>query len=616
MDMFVLKLVIFLWLMSTGFGQSVSPSSTTESVTPGGATVKTTLAAQTNDSKATATPAPAQSSTTAPVSPNITSKPPATGPPTTANAPPKPPVPTNASTPTGPPPIETTPKPSVTTSASKTTGPPLPATTPKPSSTTPTPSATTPASPPTGPPTAGTTPKPSAATLTPSITTSASSATGSPPPTTAAKPPATGSTPPATTPKPSATTPSPSVTNLPGIPNITSTINVTVATTPADNSSMLTTPGFNTTSVPPNITTQPSTTVPSACSSNPCPEDSTCVELFRGFTCQCFAGASFSGEICMPARVFAGNLTLKELEFEKGMENTNSQIFEVTAKKISETMKMAVGHLPGYQRTNVLTLRKGSVVATVDNVFNTTSNVTQEAFNKAFDDYTMSCGSNCSLLLGSTFKPINLCELNPAPCDGDTTECNYANGIATCNCKEGYINSAFSNRSCTACPSGEQAVGDKCTSCPFGYSGFNCNDSALLAVVVISCVLGGLLLILLLAFLIYCCRTSKQTSKGESSFNSPYPDQQTRSTWSNQQVPKIPRASANTGWDPSQLEMTESGSTRALVSKDRPGNGVMASYNVSNDDLRTFTGKDPTRYSYLVQGHDNPYFNSDEQGTK
>ena len=46
----------------------------------------------------------------------------------------------------------------------------------------------------------------------------------------------------------------------------------------------------------------------------------------------------------------------------------------------------------------------------------------------------------------------------------------------------------------------------------------------------------------------------------------------------NPTVPKIPRANANSkGWEPTNLELAESGSTRALFTPDRQGNGMVNS---------------------------------------
>ncbi|KAM9843379.1 uncharacterized protein ACBR49_012594 [Aulostomus maculatus] len=156
-----------------------------------------------------------------------------------------------------------------------------------------------------------------------------------------------------------------------------------------------------------------------------------------------------------------------------------------------------------------------------------------------------------------------------------------------------------------------------CEPCAFGYAGFNCSDSALLAVVVISCVLGGVLLILVLALLAHCCWMRRPGSKPANS-SSPYSTAaDTDKPWPAGVTP-IPRAT--TSWDAAPpIEMTEGGSTRALVDKKHQTNGMgsepkqnrwkkSGSYDLNPEGLKTFKGKNPSRYSYLVQGHENPYF--------
>ncbi|KAG7492159.1 hypothetical protein MATL_G00012370 [Megalops atlanticus] len=420
--------------------------------------------------------------------------------------------------------------------------------------------------------------------------------------------------------------PTPTTASIPEDTNHTTPHQTT--TTGSNTTTVSTNDTSNTTAIPStssptngtnNATTIPITTVrptnrPQACSSNPCPFDSICVEMFSTFTCRCLAGSFFDKGSCVPAKVFPGDLHLTKLEFTEKMSDTSSREFQETALKIEEMLRKALKTQNGYIKSTVLQLRKGSVIATVDNIYDRSSNATQNTSTTAINEFISTCGSNCGPLENATFKETALCQQNPSPCDTDTTECSSGNGgIASCTCKSGYISSQFSNTSCMACPSGQKAVNNMCVPCPFGYAGFNCSDSALLAVVVISCVLGGLLLILLLVFLFCCCRTSHK----EISYNSPYPAHEVQGQWSTQQMPKIPRATANPNWEPTQLEMTESGSTRALVAKDRPRNGAMALYDVSTDDLRTFKDKNPSRYSYLVQGQDNPYFVADEErGTK
>ncbi|KAM4598322.1 uncharacterized protein ACJ7VT_021850 [Polymixia lowei] len=157
-----------------------------------------------------------------------------------------------------------------------------------------------------------------------------------------------------------------------------------------------------------------------------------------------------------------------------------------------------------------------------------------------------------------------------------------------------------------ACPSGKRADGDTCRPCSFGYAGFNCSDSALLAVVVISCVLGGVLLLTVLALFIYCC-WRRCSERKENMGDSPYPTEDFGTAWPVQGITPIPRA--NTNWESApSMEMTEGGSTHALVDRKPHTNGMSGSYDLNPDGMKTFKGKNPSRYSYLVQGHENPYF--------
>ncbi|XP_008299406.1 protein HEG homolog 1 [Stegastes partitus] len=284
------------------------------------------------------------------------------------------------------------------------------------------------------------------------------------------------------------------------------------------------------------------------------------------------------------------------------MRNRSSSVFQKTAAEISAVLERALRNQPGYIRSDVVQLEPGSVQATVNNVFGTT-NATQESVNQAINQ---AAANSDGLLKNATFTPKNLCEQQPLPCDVSSTMCTNTNGRAVCSCKEGYISIVYSNTSCRACPSGQRAVGDACQPCAFGYAGFNCNDSALLAVVVISCVLGGTLLILILALLIFCCWTRCSENKSDFSSSSPYSSNDVNQPWPTGVTP-IPRATSN--WDAAApIEMTEGGSTHALVDKKPQSNGLSGSYDLNTDGMKTFKGRNPSRYSYLVQGHENPYF--------
>ncbi|KAJ7992265.1 hypothetical protein DPEC_G00276720 [Dallia pectoralis] len=350
------------------------------------------------------------------------------------------------------------------------------------------------------------------------------------------------------------------------------------------------------------------------CPSAPCPFDSLCLNG----TCQCVSGTYLTQGSCRQARVFTGQLHLIQT-FNAEMSNRSSDIFRQTADDISAVLRGSLSTLTGFIRTDVVQLRPGSVVASVNNVFDLSSSATESATNTAIEKAITDCVGSCSVLRDATFNGTNLCEQSPLPCEVVSTDCFFQEGVPICSCKPGYINSLYSNKSCTACPSGQRAYGDVCVQCSFGYAGFNCNDSALLAVVVVACVLGGVLLLLLLALLLcnsWRCRS--QSEKKSADLNSPYPAEGTRSSWSNiRGITPIPRASTN--WDPTPIEMTEGGSTLTLVDQKSHTNGggfrclpkldkKKNSYDLTTESLNTFTGKSPSRYSYLVQGHENPYF--------
>lgn len=268
-------------------------------------------------------------------------------------------------------------------------------------------------------------------------------------------------------------------------------------------------------------------------------------------------------------------------------------------------LREALKNQPGYKQSDVVQLEPGSVQATVNNIFDNTT-ATKESVNQAINE-AIANPSN-GLLANATFIGINLCMQEPLPCEFSTTTCRNSNGQAACSCKEGYIAILYSNTSCSVCLSGQRAVGNVCQLCAFGYAGLNCNDSSLLAVVIISCMLGALLIIVL-ALLIYCyCRGFTRSKQDYSS--SPYSSGDLNKPWPTGITP-IPRASMNLEAAP-PIEMSEGGIARVLVDKKHPTNGLSGSYDLNPVGMNTFKDQDPSRYTYLVQGHENPYFLAEE----
>ncbi|XP_037333393.2 mucin-13 isoform X2 [Pungitius pungitius] len=387
--------------------------------------------------------------------------------------------------------------------------------------------------------------------------------------------------------------------------NSTTTLTSTFTTGTTVNSSTsstapTTTIIVSTTQQPTDTTTNNPTTTAApippviVCPAVPCPLESVCLNG----TCQCLSGSFLVNGRCAPAQVFPGQLHLISLAYDINMSNRSSKAFQQTANLISESLRAVLKKQRGYKQSEVVRLEPGSVQATVNNIFEDTD-VTEESVNQVIDE-AIAKQTN-GLLKNASYTNTNLCAQEPLPCDVSSTMCTNSNGKAVCFCKEGYISILYSNTSCRACPSGQRGVENVCQPCPFGYSGFNCNDSALLAVVVISCVLGGVLLIVL-ALLIYgSC--NRQCSKSKPDYScSPYSGDLNQ-PWPTGVTP-IPRASTNLDAVP-QIEMLEG--TRVLVDKN-PTNGMSGSYDLHPEGMHTFKGKTPSRYSYLVQGHENPYF--------
>ncbi|XP_053708289.1 mucin-5AC [Synchiropus splendidus] len=329
------------------------------------------------------------------------------------------------------------------------------------------------------------------------------------------------------------------------------------------------------------------------CPAAQCPLESICVNG----TCQCLAGHYLLVNACVRAQVFPGQLHLTSLQFHQEMSNRSSSRFRETAASISAELRKALKSQAGYIRSDVAQLQPGSVLASVNNIFENTE-ASQESVEQSI--HAAIARSQGGLLLNAAYNVTDLCQQQPMPCDPLTTKCLVRSGLALCTCKEGYISILYSNISCAACPSGQMAVRDKCEPCAFGRAGFNCDDTSLMAVVVVSCVLGGVL-ILLLALIVCSCR-SRSDSQSDIGL-SPYPTGDLSKPWPTGVTP-IPRAT--TKWDgAASIEMAEGGSSFGVK---KQTNGLSGSYDLHEEGMKTFKGKNTSRYSYLVQGHENPYF--------
>ncbi|XP_029428834.1 mucin-13-like [Rhinatrema bivittatum] len=336
------------------------------------------------------------------------------------------------------------------------------------------------------------------------------------------------------------------------------------------------------------------------CKNVTCPNFSSCISGLSSYICRCPLGWYFQAPAaCVTGRTFQGSLHLQSLSYTPEMANPDSLAFKTTAASIERVLSEILKNHSGFVQSIVVKLTSGSVIATMNNLFSQSSPVTGEDVTGAIQRFISECRDCWPLQKGDSFQETSIC--GPDSCDVNTTTCRASNGEFTCTCKDGYFKLFPSDRSCMACSSGYGLQNTKCVACPFGYGGFNCTDSSLLALVVVSCVLGSLLLILLLVVFIMCCRSKKAPS-------TPAYEQETYLRWPKQEALKIPRVTMS--WDSGQMEMQENGSRSNLMEK-TVGNGIVVD-DKGMDSLRTFTCKSPTRYSYLCQGQENPYFISDD----
>ncbi|CAK6971024.1 mucin-13b [Scomber scombrus] len=317
------------------------------------------------------------------------------------------------------------------------------------------------------------------------------------------------------------------------------------------------------------------------------------------------------------------------------MADKTSLKFQNTSKEISDALN-EIFHTEGGIPTVVklwpilgkVRSRSISFVgATVEIFFKTDSAIDTSRVDTLMGE-AIECDKPC-ILAGAGYTASDLCAQHPDPCDKETANCTAEDGTFYCTCLDGYIHSNFSDRMCQACLSGQQANGnDSCIDCSYGYSGFNCNESWQLVLVIVGSVLGGLLLITIILLPIIATKGSKKISKKKknkdtgndyvntSPAKAPLVNSLAIShapsvnggsgngltNFANAGVPRIPRATSNNSWDNrTNLEMTPSNSRQNLVPVGR------------NQHL--YENRDDTNSSPYAQRRpqDNPYAQSRTQ---
>ncbi|XP_059181049.1 mucin-13b [Centropristis striata] len=414
-------------------------------------------------------------------------------------------------------------------------------------------------------------------------------------------------------------------------------------TTTAD--STATTETAQTTTAGPTTTKAPATTeLPDPCDAMPCKDGSTCVRhADQEFVCWCLTGETYNKETesCDSAKVFPGQLDLPAIVYVDAMANPTSDEFKDTSKKIISVLDKEYKSTTGYSESKVLKITKGpvpkvgsrsepGVIAETEIIFKNDAKVTEKEFSDIMDTKVI-CKSGCGL--SGSFEEGDLCD---TACNKASTKCDSKAGTFNCSCLDGYIKSKFSDRECIACPSGEKvnAETNDCVPCSFGRSGFNCEETWELALVIVGSVFGGLLLIAIILLPILALKSPKKSSKKDKKdkkadignalvsqlpakktfVNTSFANSQAAtgngqanglSAYANAGVPRIPRASTNNSWNSrTNLEMTPSNSRQNLISAGRRFD--------DHEDMNRFGRPQSSLYAQ-TQPQTNPYAQSRPQ---
>ncbi|XP_072435673.1 protein HEG isoform X2 [Chiloscyllium punctatum] len=339
------------------------------------------------------------------------------------------------------------------------------------------------------------------------------------------------------------------------------------------------------------------------CRSNPCPSRAQCINNLGSFTCKCYPGYYLEkGARCTLAKTFAG-------VFYSGNKSHVSRIQDIESE-ILKMVNASLYSLNGYYTSVIADLSETEDSVSVLNMFVLPANVTGREVLSSVQNYIERCRSktgSCQFVMNYqlSYKAEKLCSLKVPECDNATAECFDHDGIADCQCKDGYFKYNTMDPSCRACDDGYKRENGTCAPCMFGFGGFNCKNPYKLITVVIAAAGGGLLLILGIALTITCCRRdkndiSKLIFKSADFQRSPYAE-----------FPKNPRISVE--WGRETIEMQENGSTKNLLQMtDVYYSSGLRGSEVERNGLHPYSGLPGSRYSCIYTGQYNPSFSSEE----
>ncbi|XP_063309001.1 protein HEG-like isoform X4 [Pelobates fuscus] len=216
----------------------------------------------------------------------------------------------------------------------------------------------------------------------------------------------------------------------------------------------------------------------------------------------------------LTARTFPARISLSGLRLNQDLSEEEMLDMKMawTSDRVKTVFHAGLGSIDGYLSTSIqqLDLQGGHMV--VLHYFSTLFPVTEQILQDALTQSATLCmeADYSCVLSTDSYQGFSLCEFGLCDPPVSTSECQ--NGLIFCVCREGYYKSHPWDHSCKACGSGFQWKDGDCLRCPFGFGGFNCEDSFLLAVVVESCVIS-VIFPMLVVLLFHYIRGKKKPAK-------------------------------------------------------------------------------------------------------
>ncbi|XP_035186817.1 mucin-13 [Oxyura jamaicensis] len=342
-----------------------------------------------------------------------------------------------------------------------------------------------------------------------------------------------------------------------------------------------------TTTVTPAATTTAQPSAGDPCSSNPCGENlAKCIALHNHYVCQCPYGFYYSNGTCHAGKIFPGIVILKH-DYSKDIEAVNSTLYLEMFQNITNFFNKTL-NFTDFRQTIIVEVsvttgnaRSGSSVVniTVMNIFTENTNQTLESVTERVMEAAKDSG------FMDQYSSTTYCAV--FQCDTETTDCQEST-FPQCTCKENYSKTNWDDRSCSDCSSDcsaqnnkycarENGVpkchcmtnfkeeGNKCVSCPVGYSGQDCKNNSELILIILGTVFGAIILSLVVAVSIVSIRAKRSQDPEKKSlikpkYSSPDTSNETKI------FPRVQTTSghANPGYQPNPYEAHSSNRSNFL----------------------------------------------------